>query len=169
MRKNISRLALFMVLFAWLSPDVHAFTNFAVSEAGNPQEKEQTVKVVIKKEGKLIEKDTTFSDKGKGSKSYTYTYTIGDTLQNDIPAKVARLGDQKRLIIMQESEGDTFDIRVPPPVNAAVWVEGHQTRDPYAFDSSDPNIVSYKKKDIGKGQEKITIVRKKVVVPEGKK
>jgi hypothetical protein len=168
MRKNISRLALLLVLFAWLSPDVHAFTNFAVSEAGNPQEKEQTVKVVIKKEGKLIEKDTTFIDDGKGSKSYTYTYTVGDTLQNDIPAKVARLGDQKRLIIMQESEGGAFDRQVTPS-GAAVWVEGHQMRDPYAFDSSDPNIVSYKKKDIGKGQEKITIVRKKVVGPEGKK
>ena len=33
--------------------------------------------------------------------------------------------------------------------------------DPFSFHPTDPSIVSYRKKDVGKGLEKITIVRKK--------
>jgi hypothetical protein len=38
-----------------------------------------------------------------------------------------------------------------------------QPCDPFAFDPTDTTIVSYNKKDMGKGLEKITIVRKKAV------
>jgi hypothetical protein len=38
-----------------------------------------------------------------------------------------------------------------------------KVRDPFAFDPTDPTIVSYQKKDVGKDEEKITIVRKKAV------
>ena len=38
-----------------------------------------------------------------------------------------------------------------------------KVRNPFAFDPTDPTIVSYKKKDVGKDEEKITIVRKKAV------
>ena len=33
--------------------------------------------------------------------------------------------------------------------------------DPFSFDTKDASIISYEKKDIGKGLEKITIIRKK--------
>ena len=53
---------------------------------------------------------------------------------------------------------------VPPVPGAhAVRVQGFRLPggDPFAFNPDDADIVSYDKKDIGKGLEKITIVRKK--------
>jgi hypothetical protein len=110
------------------------------------------------------------NEKGEGANdgtTHTYTYTIGDTLQKDKLRKVIRIGDGKRNIIMQDSDGKAFGASTPTPFHTTS--DGirrvRQKSDPFAFDPSDPNIVSYHKKDVGKGLEKITIVRKKRGVP----
>lgn len=209
MGKSTLKTAKLLLSFIFLIAAFLTSAQSSVITSGQPQKKEQKVKILIKKDGKLIESDTAFvtstgkgviyeengktfvadslvisgSEKGRdrmvtiiineengapgnGGKVSTYTYTVGDTLQNDIQRKVIRLGDQKNTIIMQGPEADTFNPKGTSPGTRAVMVEGFQIRDPYSFDATDPGIVSYKKKDIGKGQEKITIIRKKVETPE---
>ena len=204
--KSKAILTILMAIFCLSS--VIGMTQTVVKTAGQPQKKEQRVKVVINENGKLIEKDTTFvtsdgkgltfSDKGiiykadtiiiskdgksneqtvtvvvnndkgnaaKGSKSgtYKYTYTTGDTANANVTPKMIRTGDGKHMIIMKSGESENFDLPAPPPSARAYRVVGYPLRDPFAFDPTDTTIVSYNKKDIGKGEEKITIVRKKAV------
>ena len=51
----------------------------------------------------------------------------------------------------------------PPPMPPHAFGMMHQRfgDDPFAFDTKDESVISYEKKDIGNGLEKITIVRKK--------
>lgn len=105
----------------------------------------------------------TVTDNGeKDGKINTFTYTIGDTLKNDLERKVIRLNDGKKMIIMQGGEDAASD-----PSGLTKNTGGNRivrrVQDHYSMDASDPNIVSYEKKDVGKGLEKIVIVRKKVV------
>ena len=60
--------------------------------------------------------------------------------------------------------GPDCDMIPPPPPPMPpfhVRAFGMDQGDPFAMDPKDPDIVSYDKKDIGKGLEKITIIRKK--------
>jgi len=170
-------LAIVIILTVWLSPEVKGISQSDTKQSAHPQKKEQTIKVLIKKDGKLIESDTTMITKdGKeqrvmvivnqedadNGKVTTYTYTIGDTLQNDLERKVVRLKDDKRFIIMQNNDKAVFSHSDSSAGKGAVEIVGVHM-DPYAFDPSDPDIVSYKKKDKRNGLEQITIVRKKQV------
>jgi hypothetical protein len=204
MDKRKMVLAFLVTSLSWLST-VDCRAQSVAKTAIQPQKKQQNVKVVIRKDGQLIEKDTTIvtSDSknytittkemtlaadslyhslgddtngktvtvtviqdnengGTGSKAgtNTYTYTIGDSLQKNGSQKMVRKINGKPMIIMEGGEGQTFDL----PVRASsgtTRIVMHKMVDPYAFDPRDPTIVSYKKKDVGKGEEKITIVRKK--------
>ena len=51
----------------------------------------------------------------------------------------------------------------PPPMPCCAPSMYHHSfgSDPFAFDTKDESVVSYEKKDIGNGLEKITIIRKK--------
>ena len=49
----------------------------------------------------------------------------------------------------------------PPPLSSISGFQINSGNDPFSFDTKDPSIISYEKKDIGKGLEKITIIRKK--------
>jgi len=49
----------------------------------------------------------------------------------------------------------------PRPPRPPFIFEGQFNADQFAVDSKDESIISYEKKDIGKGLEKITIIRKK--------
>ena len=58
----------------------------------------------------------------------------------------------------------------PPPLAPPTPIHNygnfHFGVDPFSFDTKDESIISYEKKDIGKGLEKITIIRKKRVESE---
>ena len=58
----------------------------------------------------------------------------------------------------------------PPPLAQPTPLQNygnfHFGVDPFSFDTKDESIISYEKKDIGKGLEKITIIRKKRVEKE---
>jgi hypothetical protein len=201
-----------MIIFASLAFAVlnlnysNSNAQIGVKTYSQPQKKEQSVKVVIRKDGQLIEKDTIVTgdsknftyitkkmtvaadslyhsigddltgkmvtvtvfddngDKGKGSKTstHTYTYTIGDSLQKNGTQKLVRKIEGRPLIIMENGEGKTFDL-TDSPTTVANQIMMHKVRDPFAFDPTDPTIVSYQKKDVGKDKEKITIVRKKAI------
>ena len=113
--------------------------------------------------GKKVTVTVIESSDGTG-KSSTYTYSIGDTLQSKEAQKAVRSVGGKRMIIMQNGKGENFDLPVNPPSVQAIRIMGHPLSDAFAFDPTDTTIVSYHKKEMGKGLEKITIVRKKAVL-----
>lgn len=178
------RLAILSILIAAGSlPSGICVAQTVVKSSAPPQKKEQSVKVVINENGNITEKEMTIAadsiyhskDDGKknksvtvtvsadhvdGDKQHTYTYTVGDTLQNDLQKKVVWLNDNKRFIIMQNGDQAVIGESAPQHGTVVAGVAGVRM-DPYAFDPSDPDIVSYKKKDKRNGLEQITIVRKK--------
>ncbi len=70
---------------------------------------------------------------------------------------VKRLGNCRML-----EDSDEF-LPPPPPMPPHAFGMMHQQfgGDPFAFDTKDESVISYEKKDIGNGLERITIVRKK--------
>ena len=206
MKKSMIIFAVPAFALLWLTSG-NSNAQVGVKTSGQSQKKEQNVKTVIRKDGQLIEKDTTIvngnsknftfttknmtvvadslyqsigddlkgktvtvtvfddnGDNGKSSKTstHTYTYTISDSLQKNGTQKLVRKIEGRPLIIMENGEGKTFDLQdSPTPVANQMMML--KVRDPFAFDPTDPTIVSYKKKDVGKDEEKITIVRKKAV------
>ncbi|MEI6276755.1 MAG: hypothetical protein WCP08_12235 [Prolixibacteraceae bacterium] len=155
--------------------------------ANGQQKKEQNVKVVIREDPKTVQKGMTIMadsayhqlgtdlkdkkvtvtviDSGDGTgNSSTYSYTIGDSLQSKEGHKIVRSVGGKKMIIMKDGESEGFNVSaISPVVNGYRMIVDHPLHDSFAFDPGDTTIVSYKKKDMGKGLEKITIVRKKAI------
>ena len=135
--------------------------------AGNAVIKADTI--ILSGDGKTRERKVTViindnkGSSGKDSVRATCIVTSGDTLGNRAIHDMKWLGDGKRMIIMQDTGGRNFDVAAPGP-GTQIRMD-NPWRDPFAFDPSDPDIVSYKKKDVGKDQEKITIIRKKKTRP----
>lgn len=133
--------------------------------AGNAVFKADTI--ILSGNGKTMESTVTvFDNKGKGnlakdSVKTTYTFISTDSALNEPVGDMKWLGGGKPNIIMKKDGGNAFYFQGPP---SRVHV-GYPLEDPFSLGGSDPDIVSYKKKDIGKGQEKITIIRKKRVLP----
>ncbi|MEI7830397.1 MAG: hypothetical protein WCI31_11535 [Prolixibacteraceae bacterium] len=89
--------------------------------------------------------------------------------------KVMRIGNGQGFTTIA-GDGEMMPPPPPPPppphgMSNAIRVQGFKLPggDPFAMDSNDPDIITYDKKDIGKGLEKITIVRKKRTPPEMEK
>ena len=109
----------------------------------------------------------TVTDEGdKNGKGTTYTYSIGDTLKQDVSGKAFRSGNAKRAFIMRDDSGENAVMPEMRSGRTSFRVAGGHTIDPYGFRPDDPSIVSYRKKELGKGLEKITIIRKKAVEKE---
>jgi len=53
------------------------------------------------------------------------------------------------------------------PPHSAMMIQNRFVGDPYSFDTKDESVISYEKKDIGNGLEKITIIRKKKADQKG--
>ena len=102
------------------------------------------------------------SGDGTGNGS-TFTYTIGDSLQNKEGHKIVRSAGGQKMIIMRDGKSEDIDLTAMPATGKRYKINGFSLRDPFAFDPADTTIVSYKKKDMAKGLEKITIVRKKAL------
>ena len=78
---------------------------------------------------------------------------------------------KKKVICLRGFDSDSMngpwddnELMPPPPPGMpphAFIMSDHFTSDPFAFDTKDESVVSYEKKDIGNGLERITIVRKK--------
>jgi len=98
-----------------------------------------------------------------GEQQIQVFYENGDSGKVKGMHKVIRIRDGASVVV----EG-MDDNMMPPPPPPPPPMPGMQIRsfsmaggDPFAMDPNDADIVTYDKKDIGKGLEKITIVRKK--------
>lgn len=79
--------------------------------------------------------------------------------------KIVHVDDNGETISLGDMEND--ELLPPPPPPAPPYppfvMNGQSGNNVFEFDSNDESIISYNKKDIGKGLEKITIIRKKRV------
>ena len=96
-----------------------------------------------------------------GTRQYSVMYSNCDSDGVKGGKKVMIIGNGKGIATF-DSDGDMMP-PPPPPPPPPFHVNGFRmTRsDPFAMDPDNKDIISYDKKDIGKGLEKITIVRKK--------
>ena len=125
-----------------------------------PQKKEQKVKVIVRKDGKETKIDTTFNL----PEQFDVMIQQGDSGMTKHIRKIIRMGENGDVIGLGDMEDNEFLAPPPPPPPPPLppfMMNGHFGNDPFAFDTNDENIISYEKKDIGKGLERITIVRKK--------
>ncbi|MEI7421090.1 MAG: hypothetical protein WCK18_03310 [Prolixibacteraceae bacterium] len=130
-------------------------------------------KVIIMRRGNHLDKIS----EGKslpGEEQFTVFYNSNDTGKVKHERKIIRMEKSGNSIVMHDLYGDM--VPPPPPVPSvagahAVRVQGFRLPggDPFSFNPEDKDIISYDKKDIGKGLEKITIVRKKQVEGTQKK
>ncbi len=79
--------------------------------------------------------------------------------------KVVRIRRSPDFKVMDDNEMMPF----PMPGHPPVVIKQRCEINPFDFDTKDESVVSYKKKDIGNGMERITIVRKKHEEPHQKK
>ncbi|GET33157.1 hypothetical protein PbJCM13498_20200 [Prolixibacter bellariivorans] len=114
--------------------------------------------------------------KAKMPKSHIRVFhekALGDSLR-EYRIEVVE-GDSMKVIVHKgKSDNDVIvwngEISIPPvpkipPMPPKVMMHGFHF-DRYSFDSSDKNVISYQRKKLSNGQEKITIIRK---VPKDEK
>ena len=127
-------------------------------------------KVIILRDGNHM----SMSQGGKdspGEEQVSVFYTTNDSGKIKHERKVIRMEKNGNSIVMHDMYGDMIPPPPPAPFVHGVRVQGFRLPggDPFAFNPEDADIVSYDKKDIGKGLEKITIIRKKQVERTQKK
>ena len=150
-------------------------TSFSYGPAGEarlvgdpPQKKEQRVKVIVSTDGKVTKIDTTFNlPDEKMIRSRV------DSLLKTMGLAGIESGKMESLFLFGGPDGDMLPPPPPPPSplppHAQVIIHKRSVGDPFAYDAKDESIISYDKKDIGKGLEKITIIRKKQVEQQQEK
>ena len=92
----------------------------------------------------------------------------GDSGKTKQIRKIIRMGKNGEVATIDNFDGDMIP---PPPPVPPFHMKSYRISggDPFSFDPDNKDIVSYDKKDIGKGLEKITIVRKKSTSGDSKK
>jgi hypothetical protein len=97
---------------------------------------------------------------GTGNREFRVMYNNSDSNGVKCEKKIVMIGKGGGITTF-DSDGDMMV--PPPPPMPPFHVRGFKIAggDPFAMDPDNKDIVSYDKKDIGKGLEKITIVRKK--------
>jgi len=89
----------------------------------------------------------------------------GDSAKTKHIRKIIRVGENGDVILLGDMEDNEFlappPPPPPPPPMPPFMMNGQSLGDPLEFDTNDASVISYTKKDIGKGLEKITIIRKK--------
>lgn len=106
-----------------------------------------------------------------GEERYDIFIQNGDSGKMTQRKKIIRIGEGDNFPF-GDADGDLLMPPPPPPPPMPPFpMELHQRfgGDLFAFDPDDAAIISYDKKDIGKGLEKITIIRKKQAGHDKKK
>jgi len=89
----------------------------------------------------------------------------GDSGMTKHLRKVIRVGENGDVISSGDMDENEFLAPPPPPPPPppvpSFMMDGQSWGDSFEFDANDAAVISYTKKDIGKGLEKITIIRKK--------
>ena len=107
-----------------------------------------------------------------GSEHLEMFYTTSDSGKEKAHArKVIRMTTNGQVATINEIGDDRMPPPPPPPPVPPSHMKSFRFAggDPFAMDPNDKDIISYDKKDIGKGLEKITIVRKKHISDDEKK
>jgi len=90
----------------------------------------------------------------------------GDSGRMTVDKRIIHMGDGSDKILLGDGDSLFAPPPPPPPPMPPFPFEFNQRfngGDPFEFDQDDSDIISYEKKDLGKGLEKITIIRKKQV------
>jgi len=97
-----------------------------------------------------------------GNRQYSVMYQNCDSNGVKSGKKVVMIGNGNGIATF-DSDGGMMMPPPPPPPPPPFHMNGFKMSrsDPFAMDPDNKDIISYDKKDIGKGLEKITIVRKK--------
>jgi hypothetical protein len=122
--------------------------------------------VIIRKDGKTHRMSHSEAN-GSGEQKFNVFYQSGDSGKMKKEMRVISIGDGGDFAAFGP---DGNMMPPPPPPPPPYHVRGYRINggDPFAMDPNNKDIISYDKKDIGKGLEKITIVRKKQTSPETK-
>lgn len=115
--------------------------------------------IILRKDGKTRMESRAFNN-GPGEEQFTIFFEDSDSGKVKGDRKVMHIKKNMGYVTTFDSDGDMVP---PPPPVPPMHVRAFKIAkdDPFAMDPNDQDIVTYDKKDIGKGLEKITIVRKK--------
>ncbi len=156
-------------------------TTFNLPDEKALQAKVDSMMKTLEKDGKIAGEHKVIILRGgdqmkhmqmSGDKEFDVFYQSGDSGKVRHEKRIIRMGHGGN-VMLDNIEGNMMPPPPPPPPMPPM-APGHMRvmrfggGDPYALDPDNADIVSYEKKDIGKGLEKITIVRKKQVTPETK-
>jgi hypothetical protein len=117
--------------------------------------------IVIHKGGKRMKCTVTGDVKTHGDERFDIFIQHDDSAKTGEAGKVIRIKEFRNRLNMDGSGTGNFLPPPPPMPQHTLIMHKQHGLDPYAFDTKDESVVSYEKKDIGDGLEKITIVRKK--------
>jgi hypothetical protein len=135
---------------------VQAKVDSILKQNGIEQVCEEGNHIIIMKDGKHMTM-TQSGNRMPGSEEMQVFYQEGDSgkVKGKKIVRIHKKGD----IAIFDADGEMIP---PPPPMPPLHVRATMNHsDPFAINPNDEDIVTYDKKDIGKGLEKITIVRKK--------
>ena len=100
-----------------------------------------------------------------GDQQFDIFIQSDDSIGKDKEKRILFWGDNGKMKISADMDTNGLVPPPPPPPVPAFPGVDHSyfqyQADPFSFDTKDSSIISYEKKDMGKGLEKITIIRKK--------
>ena len=133
--------------------------NLDVEEVGTGKSK-----YIIHRTGKDVKWNALNGEKFPAEEQFDIMIQNGDSGTAKRQKRVLHIRRNGDLMSIGSSDCDQL-IPPPPPIPPHASRVFHQRfgGDPFAADPKDESIVSYEKKDIGKGLEKITIIRKKSI------
>jgi len=110
-----------------------------------------------------------YMNRGRGNLPENENFDImiqeGDSGLTKHIRKIVRVSDDGGFTTLSDQDGNELLPPPPPPAPPCppFMMNGQSGGDPFSFDANDESIISYNKKDIGKGLERITIIRKKKI------
>ncbi|MFY9154333.1 MAG: hypothetical protein WAO52_20090 [Prolixibacteraceae bacterium] len=123
--------------------------------------------MILKSDGRKGEPPMTWHSKS-GKDIQVFTEAVGDSIRKKIIIrKDTGDGEEERVIIMDDPKMKHFAPMPPmPPMPPSNMRMLKQVQRGQMINLNDPNVVSFKKKDLKDGLEKIEIIRKKTDEPE---
>ena len=118
--------------------------------------------IVIHRGRKHMNWNSKEGDSFPGKEQFDITVQMDDSGKCNMKKRVLRIEDEGDFSGFNEAEGDLIPPPPPPmPPHSTIMIHKRMVGDPYSYDTKDESVISYEKKDIGNGLEKITIIRKK--------
>ena len=114
---------------------------------------------------KVVRLSKNSGNNSTGSQQFDVFITTDDSTSKEHEKRIIYFGDNGKMEFSGDMDPNGMVPPPPPPPLPPLPNNSHSYiqfgADPFSFDTKDASIISYEKKDIGKGLEKITIIRKK--------